>query len=100
MSISTHSDRETLAPVAPRLSKEALFGGIWAQPELPCRERSLSTLVTAAPGRVEQLLWHIRFAGQNGVSRAGITELITHLAFCAGWPAAVLALNCLEQEEQ
>jgi 4-carboxymuconolactone decarboxylase len=42
--------------------------------------------------------WHINFAQQNGLSREEIAEAFTHLAFYAGWPAAVSALGCLEEE--
>jgi 4-carboxymuconolactone decarboxylase len=47
---------------------------------------------------VQQLPWHINFARQNGLSREEIAEAFTHLAFYAGWPAAVSALGCLEEE--
>jgi 4-carboxymuconolactone decarboxylase len=42
--------------------------------------------------------WHINFAQQNGLSREELAEAFTHLAFYAGWPAAVSALGCLEEE--
>ncbi|WP_142900905.1 carboxymuconolactone decarboxylase family protein, partial [Klebsiella pneumoniae] len=51
-----------------------------------------------ALGRVQQLPWHIRFAQQNGLTRDEIIEVFTHLAFYAGWPAAVSAIECLEEE--
>ena len=95
-------DRETLASVAPKLaelSNEVLFNDIWKREELSPRERSLVTLGTlTALGRVQQLSWHINFAQQNGLSRKEIAEVFTHLAFYAGWPAAVSALGCLEEE--
>lgn len=95
-------DRETLARVAPKLaelSQEVLFDDIWQREVLSPRERSLITLgALTALGRVQQLPWHIRFAQQNGLSRQEIAEAFTHLAFYAGWPAAVSALECLEQE--
>lgn len=95
-------DRETLASVAPKLaelSNEVLFNDIWQREELSPRERSLVTLgALTALGRVQQLTWHINFAQQNGLSRKEIAEVFTHLAFYAGWPAAVSALGCLEEE--
>lgn len=63
------------------------------------RERSLVTLgALTALGRVQQLPWHIRFAQQNGLTRDEIIEVFTHLAFYAGWPAAVSAIERLEEE--
>ena len=93
---------DTLAQIAPRLaelSQQVLFDDIWQRPQLPTRERSLITLAAlAALGRTAQLPWHIDFAQQNGVTRDEIAEAFTHLAFYAGWPAAVSALSCLAEE--
>ncbi|MBS1204168.1 MAG: carboxymuconolactone decarboxylase [Proteobacteria bacterium] len=93
-------DRVTLGSIAPKLaelSNEVLFNDIWKREELSPRERSLVTLgALTALGREQQLTWHINFAQQNGLSRKEITEVFTHLAFYAGWPAAVSALGCLE----
>ncbi|MCL6325418.1 carboxymuconolactone decarboxylase family protein [Pectobacterium polaris] len=93
-------DRETLARVAPKLAElsiDTLFNDIWKRETLSPRERSLITLgALTAQGRVQQLPWHINFAQQNGLTREEIVEAFTHLAFYAGWPAAVSALGCLE----
>ena len=93
---------ETLTRIAPRLaklSKEVLFNDIWKGDALSPRDRSLITLAAlTALGGVQQLPWHIDFAQQNGLSREEITEAFTHLAFYAGWPAAVSALGCLDEE--
>jgi len=93
---------ETLSRVAPKLaelSKDVLFDDIWKRDGLSPRERSLITLAAlTALGRVQQLPWHIDFAQQNGLSREEIAEVFTHLAFYAGWPAAVSALGCLDEE--
>ena len=95
-------DRETLARVAPKLaelSRDVLFNDIWKREPLSPRERSLVTLgALTALGRVHQLPWHIRFAQQNGLTREEIVEVFTHLAFYAGWPAAVSAFECLEED--
>ncbi len=95
-------DSETLAHVAPKLaelSQNVLFNDIWKRETLSPRERSLITLgALTALSRVQQLPWHIRFAQQNGLSREEITEAFTHLAFYAGWPAAVSALECLGED--
>ncbi|MEN4979455.1 carboxymuconolactone decarboxylase family protein [Erwinia billingiae] len=95
-------NRETLAKLAPKLaelSQEILFNDIWKREVLTPRERSLLTLgALTALGRVQQLPWHIDFAQQNGLTREQIVEAFTHLAFYAGWPAAVSALTCLEEE--
>ncbi|UXO70678.1 carboxymuconolactone decarboxylase family protein [Pantoea dispersa] len=94
-------DSKTLARIAPKLaelSQQVLFDDIWQRDALTPRERSLITLAAlTALGRVQQLPWHIEFAQQNGLAREDIAEVFTHLAFYAGWPAAVSALSCLEE---
>ncbi len=94
-------DSITLARIAPKLaelSQQVLFDDIWQRDALTPRERSLITLAAlTALGRVQQLPWHIEFAQQNGLAREEIVEVFTHLAFYAGWPAAVSALSCLEE---
>lgn len=99
--MATSLTSETLSRVAPKLaelSREVLFNDIWKRDALSPRDRSLITLgALTALGRVQQLPWHIDFAQQNGLTREEITEVFTHLAFYAGWPAAVSALGCLEE---
>jgi 4-carboxymuconolactone decarboxylase len=41
--------------------------------------------------RPEQLSSHLDRAIKNGVTKEEISEIITHLAFYAGWPAAMSA---------
>lgn len=98
----TSLDRETLAHIAPKLAEltnRVLFEDIWTRNALSPRERSLITLgALTALGSVQQLPWHINFAQQNGLTKDELIEAFTHLAFYAGWPAAVSALNCLEVE--
>jgi len=45
-----------------------------------------------ALNRPEQLRSHLRRARDNGVTKDEVVEMITHLAFYAGWPNAVNAL--------
>lgn len=88
-----------LAPELADISEQLLFGNIWQRPALSARDRSLITVATlAALGRLPQLRWHTGFAQQNGVTRDELSELFTHLAFYAGWPAAVSGLDCMEGE--
>ena len=56
------------------------------------RDRSLVTLAALiATYRPEQLTSHLDRAIKNGVTKEEISEIITHLAFYAGWPAAMSA---------
>jgi len=44
-----------------------------------------------ALGRERQLVFHLNRALDNGISKKELSEVITHLAFYAGWPAAMTA---------
>jgi 4-carboxymuconolactone decarboxylase len=80
------------APKLAELSDDVLFGDVWERPQLSKRDRSLITcaaLVTA--GKTEQMAFHFPRAIENGVTQEELVELITHLAFYAGWPNAMSA---------
>lgn len=89
--------RRTIGDFAPKLvelTDTVLFGDIWERPGLSKRDRSLITVTAlVALYRPEQLEFHLRRALENGVTRDEIIELITHLAFYAGWPSAMTAIN-------
>ncbi|MFZ3388350.1 carboxymuconolactone decarboxylase family protein [Buttiauxella gaviniae] len=95
-------DKNTLSRLSPKLaelSNNVLFDDIWTREQLSPRDRSLITVATlVALGRMQQLPWHLNFARQNGLSNEELTEVFTHLAFYAGWPAAVSALSCMDEE--
>lgn len=90
----------TLDDIAPKLaevSRDVLFGDIWERTELSKRDRSLITVAAlAALYRPEQLPFHLEKAVENELTRNELVEVFTHLAFYAGWPAAVSALNLLQ----
>ena len=70
-----------------------LFGEVWARTELLPRDRSLVTIsALIAMNRPDQLRSHLVRARDNGVTQAEVVEVITHLAFYAGWPNAVTAI--------
>ena len=87
------SSREQVRPIAPKLvelAEKVVYGDVWERPGLSKRDRSLITVATlGALGCERQLRGHLERALGNGVSKDEIGELITHLAFYAGWPAAM-----------
>ncbi len=75
------------------LTDDVLFGDIWERPELSKRDRSLSTVAAlVAMNRPDQLRFHLTFAIENSIRKEELLELITHLAFYAGWPSAMSAI--------
>ncbi|WP_320781582.1 carboxymuconolactone decarboxylase family protein [Streptomyces sp. CRN 30] len=87
-----------IAPKLVELTDEVLFGDVWERPGLSPRDRSLVTVsVLAALYRGEQLGHHLGVALDNGLSVAELSEAITHLAFYAGWPNAMTAIDQLKK---
>lgn len=91
------SAAQKLGDIAPKLADltdDVLFGDVWEGEALAKRDRSLvtiSSLITS--GAFEQLRSHIRMGRQNGLTEVEIAEAITHLAFYAGWPKAMSAVQ-------
>jgi 4-carboxymuconolactone decarboxylase len=57
------------------------------------RDRSLVTCAALiALGKTEQMNFHFPRAVENGVTQDELVELVTHLAFYAGWPNAMSAV--------
>jgi 4-carboxymuconolactone decarboxylase len=75
-------------------TEDILFGEVWERPGLSKRDRSLITVATlVALYRTNELPHHLKRALDNGVPRDELIELITHLAFYAGWPTANTAVT-------
>ena len=83
--------RETV-PKMIELTEKVLFGDVWERPELSKRDRSLIVCaVLTATYRPEQLKGHLQRALDNGLTKTEISEMITHVAFYGGFPAAISA---------
>jgi 4-carboxymuconolactone decarboxylase len=83
-----------IAPKLADLTDTVLFGDVWERPGLSKRDRSLATVsALIALNRPDQLRSHIALAQINGVTEVEIVEVITHMAFYAGWPNAVTAVG-------
>ena len=86
------------APKLVELTDNVLFGDVWERPELSKRDRSLITVASlVTSGSVERLVGHLRLAKQNGLTEAELKEAIIHLAFYAGWPKAMSAIQVAKQ---
>jgi 4-carboxymuconolactone decarboxylase len=86
------------APKIVDLTDEVLFGDVWERPQLSKRDRSLATICTLiTAGNWEQLRPHLQIGTDNGLTETEITEVMTHLAFYAGWPKALSALTIAKE---
>lgn len=94
--------RDNLGDFAPQfaaLNDDVLFGEVWArEQQMSPRDRSLITCsALMAQGLFPQLEAHMQIAKQNGVTKDEMVELITHLAFYAGWPKAWSAFGIAKE---
>jgi len=90
--VPTLEELRAVAPALERYTRESLHGGLWKRPGLSARDRSLITVATLiARNQTVMQPYHVKFALENGVTPAELSEVIMHLAFYAGWANAVAA---------
>lgn len=88
-------------PKLAELTDNVLFADVWERPGLSKRDRSLITVAALiALNRPEQLRSHLQRARENGVTKDEVIEVITHLAFYAGWPNAINAIAIARETYQ
>jgi len=96
-----HSTIAKVRDVFPKLGQvtdDVVFGDVWERKGLAKRDRSLITVASlVTQGATAQLKGHLWRALDNGVTREEIIEVITHLAFYAGWPSAGSAAEVAKQ---
>jgi 4-carboxymuconolactone decarboxylase len=88
--------QQDVGPVSQGLmdfTADVLFRDLWLRPNLAPRDRSLVTVsALIAAGQVAQIPFHLNRAMDNGLTKAQASEVLTHLAFYAGWPNAMSAV--------
>src|SRR5204862_5917805 len=83
----------TIMPGLVQYTTDVLFRDLWLRPDLAPRDRSLITVsALIASGQVAQIPYHLNRAMDNGLTQTQAAEVITHLAFYAGWPNAMSAV--------
>ena len=88
---------ENIRSVAPQLAaytEDRLLGDVWKRPGLTPRDRSIVTLAALiARNQTIEMPYHFALALDNGVKPREISEIISHLAFYAGWANAMSATS-------
>lgn len=80
------------SPALEQYTRDLVLGQVWQRPGLAPRERSIVTVaVLVACNQGGELPFHLRRALDNGVTPAELSEIVTHLAFYAGWGNATAA---------
>lgn len=86
-----HMQLGEFAPKFAELNDDVLFGEVWSRTDkLALRDRSIVTVTAlVASGIIDSsLTYHLQEAKKNGVTRTEIAEILTQVAFYAGWPKA------------
>ena len=95
-----HDALGEFAPEFARLNDDVLFGEVWSREDkLSLKLRSVVT-VSALIGKGivdSSLQYHLQSARRNGVTRMEMVELLTHIAFYAGWPNAWAAFRMAKE---
>ena len=83
------------APKFAQLNDDILFGEVWNREGLSLKLRSILTVtVLVSKGLVDSSFeYHLISAKNNGVTKAEMAEILTHVAFYAGWPNAWAAFR-------
>lgn len=95
-----HDKLGEFAPEFAHLNDDILFGEVWSRNDLlSLRDRSLVTITSLISQGItdSSLKYHLQSAKNNGITRTEIAEIITHMAFYAGWPKAWAAFNLAKE---
>jgi 4-carboxymuconolactone decarboxylase len=90
--MQTLSDSRMVAPALGKYAQGPLAER-WKRPRLTPRDRSIDTIAAlSARHQTIEMPYYINLALDNGVKPSAISEIITHLAFYAGWANAMAAV--------
>lgn len=82
-----------VAPGVVHYTTDVLFRDLWLRPGLTPRDRSMVTVsALVASGQVAQVTYHLDRAMTNGLTERQASEMLTQLAFYAGWPNVFSAM--------
>ena len=95
-----HDALGQFAPEFAHFNDDVLFGEVWNRTDkLGLKERSIVT-ISALIGKGitdSSLKYHLMSAKNNGVTQVEMAEILTHIAFYAGWPNAWAAFNIAKE---
>lgn len=94
--------RDNLGKLAPKfaeLNDDILFGEVWSREDkLSLRDRSLITIsALMARGLYPQVKAHLSLGKEHGLTKEEAVEVVTHLAFYAGWPKVWSTFPLIEE---
>ena len=76
------------APAFAHLNDDVLFGEVWNEPALDTKTKCIVTVVSLMASGVtdSSLIYHLKNAKSNGVTKEEIAAIITHCTMYTGWP--------------
>ena len=95
-----HDSLGEFAPKFAELNDDVLFGEVWSREDkLSLKYRSIVTIsALIGKGIVDSSLkYHLQTARKNGVTKTEMAEILTHIAFYAGWPNAWAAFRMAKE---
>ena len=102
MKVKQTAGRDSLGEFAPKfaeLNDDVLFGEVWSDDTLPLKTRSIITVTSlVSKGLIDSsFAYHLQTAKSNGVTKAEMAAILTHVAFYAGWPNAWAAFRMAKE---
>ncbi|MHA6908143.1 carboxymuconolactone decarboxylase family protein [Ralstonia pseudosolanacearum] len=86
------ADVQAVSPALDRYATDKLANDLWKRPGLSPRDRSIVTVAAVvARNQIVLMPEQLSLALENGVKPSELSEIITHLAFYAGWGNAIAA---------
>jgi 4-carboxymuconolactone decarboxylase len=87
-----------VAPGVVQYTTDALFRDLWLRPGLAPRDRSMVTVsALVASGQTAQITYHLNRAMDNGLAQEQAGEMLTQMAFYAGWPNVFSAMPVFKE---
>ena len=94
----TRDDVRASAPALEKYRQDVLFGDLWKRPGLNLRDRSIVTLAALITrNQTAEMAHYLNFALDKGVKPSEVSEIVTHLAFYAGWGNAMDAVAVIKE---
>lgn len=89
----------TFAPNFAHYNDDVLFGENWNDPSIDLKTRCIITVVALISSGItdNSLKYHLENAKKNGVTKEGMSGIITHIAFYVGWPKAWASFNLAKE---
>jgi 4-carboxymuconolactone decarboxylase len=83
------------APLFAHFNDDVLFKEQWNSQAIDLKTRCIITVVALMSSGItdSSLTYHLQNAKKNGVTKEEIADIITHVAFYAGWPKAWAVFN-------